>query len=57
MTHTLTIDSILDAYRDAVARRTYWEDNGTRKDGRLELAAEWETNCRNAVKRWIKQYG
>ena len=57
MTHTLTIDNVLDAYRDAVARRTYWEDNGTRKDGRLELAAEWETNCRNAVKRWIKQYG
>ena len=44
-----TLTDALDAYRDAVARRAFWEDNGHRLDGRLEEARAAETVARRAV--------
>jgi len=40
----------LDAYRDAVAARAFWEENGTRRDGNLELARAREASARLAVR-------
>lgn len=40
----------LDAYRDAVAARAFWEDNGTRRDGKLESARADEAAARLAVR-------
>lgn len=40
----------LDAYRDAVATRAFWEENGTRRDGKLEAARTREAAARRAVR-------
>ena len=39
----MKLSKLLDAYRDAIQRRVYWENNGTYSDERLRqaLAEEW----------------
>lgn len=40
---------LLNAYRDAVAKRAFWEDHGSRGDGHLEAARAVEAAARRAL--------
>jgi hypothetical protein len=48
---TTTLAQALNSYRDAVARRAYWEDHGHRRDGNLEEARVAEAAARRVVVR------
>lgn len=39
----------LDRYKHAVAKRTFWEDHGTSRDGHLEEALDVEYDARKEV--------
>lgn len=45
----MSLAEALDAYRDAVAKRAYWEHNGTRRDGKLETAHSAELRARTDI--------
>lgn len=41
--------ALINAYRDAVAQRVFWEDHGSHGDGRLEDARKVESSARRAL--------
>lgn len=49
------LNRALAAYRDAVAKRAFWEHHGTRRDGNLENAKAVEKVALRDLKRTIKE--
>lgn len=47
--HTMSMPDLLNAHRDAVANRSFWENHGRHGDGNLDAAIERERVARAAV--------
>jgi len=49
----MKLAKLLDAYRDAIARRVYWESHGTHGDERLPQALADESSARGDVNNYV----
>ena len=49
----MKLAKLLDAYRDAIERRVYWEKNGTHGDELLPQALAEESSARAEVNNYV----